>query len=86
MDLKEWDKAGKYKYIIHLIDAFTRYSQLVFIDKKCPKLVLEKIMTVWTSVFGTPRRIWSDNGGEFSNEGMKDLWDNLVIEVKTGAA
>ena len=37
-------------------------------------------------IFGTPGRIWSDNGGEFSSEEMRDLADNLGIEVSTGAA
>ena len=86
MDLKEWDKSSEHRYILHLIDAFTRYLQSVFLNKKSSSLVTEKVMTHWVRIFGTPSRIWSDNGGKFSSEEMQDLSDNLGIEVSTGAA
>ena len=41
---------------------------------------------MWIAYFGVPKRILSDNGGEFSNETMKDIAGQLGICATTTAA
>ena len=43
IDLKSW----KGKYILHMIDMFTRLSVSVFINSKFPPVVVEKIIQHW---------------------------------------
>ena len=46
-----------------MIDEFTRFSAGVIITRKA---VASKVfMQCWTAIFGAPRKIFSDNGGEF---------------------
>ena len=40
----------------------------------------------WVSIFGTPRKILSDNGGEFRNELLREVGDLLDVEIMTTAA
>ncbi|KAL1281668.1 hypothetical protein QQF64_000471 [Cirrhinus molitorella] len=40
----------------------------------------------WISTHGPPKRLFSDNGGEFNNEEMRDMAEKFNIEVKTTAA
>lgn len=43
-------------------------------------------MKCWLSKHGAPKRLYSDNGGEFNNEEVRDLAENFNMEVKTTAA
>ena len=85
LDLKEWNK-GKI-WILHLIDAATRFTLSGLIYNKHPSTIIDKIMTLWIgSGFGIPKKILGDNGGEFANEEYKDMCENLNIDVKHTAA
>ena len=44
------------------------------------------IFLIWITGFGSPKRLWSDNGGEFSNSVIKELGEKFNIEPKTTAA
>ena len=81
MDLKKW-RGG---YILHLIDMWSRYSVSTFITRKLPSVIIDKIMSRWVSVFGTMRALMSDNGGEFSNDEMRDVASNLNVKLHTTA-
>ena len=85
VDLKE-KKIGKYSYIFHIIDGFTRLACSVLIcDKKAETIVAAFAMN-WISVgYGKPAKLWSDVGGEFNNEHMKALGEAFGFEVSTGA-
>lgn len=39
----------------------------------------------WISIHGPLRRLFSDNGGEFNNEEIRDMVEKFNIEVKTTA-
>ena len=56
MDLKECSH-GRYQFILHLIDAFTRYSVSVFLTHKGASSVVNAIMCKWVAVFERPKRI-----------------------------
>ena len=81
MDLKEWGP----KYILHMIDAFTRFTVSTFISNKTTKVVIDKVLERWIAIFGTPKRIWSDLGGEFNSEDAKEMSAVFGVEVSTTA-
>ena len=70
LDLKECDPILKQfcRYILHMIDAFTRFSVSVFVNRKLPTIIADMIMSKWVALFGRPKRIWTDVGGEFNNK------------------
>ena len=74
------------KYILHLIDMFTRYSAACVRNSKRQEVIVDAIMKVWISYFGQPGKFLADNGGEFSNQEYKDMCEAYGIEMmKTGA-
>ena len=83
IDLKIW----RGKYILHIIDMFTRYSVSCFIPNKEPKTVVDNIMLHWIAYFGHPTKaILNDNGGEFVGKDMVELKMYLnVRSLTTGA-
>ena len=50
IDLKSWRK----EYIMHMIDAFTRFTQSCVLKWKEPKIVVDKLLLHWIGIFGTP--------------------------------
>ena len=84
MDLKEI-KASKL-WILHLIDAASRYSAACLIKTKKKDVVVAQIFKIWISYFGSPRKFFSDNGGEFANEVLREMNEKLGIETVTTAA
>ena len=81
MDLKELVK-GK-KWILHLIDASTRYTAAAIISSKRKNVVVEKFCKIWLAYFGAPRKVHSDCGGEFFNQVFTELNDRFGIETST---
>lgn len=79
MDWKEW-KSGV--YFLHLIDLDTRFSLAAVIYDTKPETIVHKVMTVWLgSGLGAPRKLLTDNGGEFANKEFRDMAENLNVEV-----
>ena len=85
LDLKEV-KVQSYKYIFHMIDGFTRLTVSVFLRNKKPETIVHHLMLNWVSVgYGRPKRMWTDNGGEFNNDTVRQLAEALGCKVETGA-
>ena len=82
MDLKQFGKV----HLLHMIDVATRFSAGAVITSKQPDLIVKKIFTHWISVFGTPEKFLSDNGGEFNNPILRELCEKCNIIVLTTAA
>ena len=61
-------------------------QDMQFIDRKLPEVVVHKIFTCWITKFGSPKRIWTDLGGEFNNEQIKEMSEALGVELGTGGA
>ena len=81
LDLKEY---GHDQYwILHLIDTFTSYSAARQIKTERSKEIICNIFFIWISYFGPPKHFWSDNGGEFNNEGYQEMNEKLNIETCT---
>ena len=84
MDLKEWVKGT---WILHLVDAATRFTLSTIIHNKKPSTIVEKVLLLWVgSGFGCPKKFLADNGGEFANSEYKDMCENLNIDVRNTAA
>ena len=82
IDLKKWQE----KYILHMVDMYSRLTISCFISRKKPCEVIDKIMEKWIGYFGVMKSILNDNGGEFTGQEIKDVKDTLdVIDLTTGA-
>ena len=82
MDLKSWNG----KWILHIIDMWSRYTQSTFISRKRPSDVIHAVLICWCSVFGFMKGLLTDNGGEFVSEEMLEVESILNLEVLTTAA
>ena len=50
------------------------------------KVIVSAILQHWVSIFGSPGKFISDNGGEFNNELLRDPGEQLNTRVLTTAA
>ena len=58
----------------------------VLINSRHKDVVVENIIKMWVNTFGVPDKILTDNGGEFNNEELCDMSENLNTEVLATAA
>ena len=56
------------------------------IHSKDRDVIMSKIFQIWISVFGPPKQILSDNGGEFSNEDFHVMGEKLNTNIDNTAA
>ena len=82
MDLKQWSG----RWILHIIDMWSRYTISVFIDRKRSNDVINAILQHWVGIFGVMGSIMTDNGGEFSSDEMREIMSILNVRVITTAA
>ncbi|CAF3566103.1 unnamed protein product [Rotaria socialis] len=71
----------KYKWILHTMDHFTKFSWAYSLKSKEVKSVADKLLQQFYS-FGAPRILQSDNGKEFVAKVIKELktsWIDLTI-------
>lgn len=80
MDLHELEPGLWY---LHIIDHFTRFSAGNIVRTKKPSEIVNSFMHSWISVHGAPKRIYTDNGGEFNNEEIREMAEKFNIETKT---
>ena len=71
---------------MHVIDHCTRFSAGSVIRSKKKEVIVNDLFKHWIAVFGAPRRILSDNGGEFANSEFIEMCENLNINFITTAA
>ena len=82
VDLKIWED----KYILYMIDVFTRFTVGEIIKNKQPETIVDTIMRHWIKYFGTMEGMISDNGGEFRSNLMMEVTSQLgVFHHTTGA-
>ena len=82
MDLKEIDSRS----VLHMLYHATRFSKACVIPSKKKEVIVSKICETWISLFATPKRILSDNGGEFNNEDLREMGEKLNTTITTAAA
>ena len=85
MDLKQVEFVHN-TWILHLIDATTRYSAACLIKTKMQEEIVKHIFRIWITYFGAPRKMLSDNGGEFDNETFREMNEKLNVQTCNTAA
>ena len=69
-----------FKYILTIIDLFSKYSVCVAMRNHEATTVAEILYTYWITKFGAPKQILSDRGAEFESKLMADLCRLLGIQ------
>ena len=82
MDLKCYGKL----YFLVIVDVFTKYCAAAVINDKKPATILQNLFVSWISIFGPPRKILSDNGGEFCNSEMVEFAETFNVKLMATAA
>ena len=82
MDLKIW----KEKYFLVMVDLATRYCSACVITSKEADVIIDAVMKHWVAIFGAPKKILTDNGGEFNNNKFRSMCDIFNIHVVCTAA
>ena len=83
LDLKQLSTGD---IMIHMIDLFTRFSATGMIKDKHQNTIVDAVFNIWICIFGRPKLVYNDNGGEFINESFITVCENLGVEVKSTAA
>ena len=86
LDLHQMTELGSSVWYLHIIDLFTRFTAAVFIANKKPETIIAGVLSHWCLIFGYPRVIMTDNGGEFDNGHFRSFAENHDIEIRTTAA
>lgn len=82
IDLKIW---GKYYFLV-IVDMATRFCSACVISNKLPATIIKGLFLSWIVIFGPPKKILSDNGGEFVNSEMRTLAEAFSIKILNTAA
>ena len=82
MDLKFWQD----KYFLVMVDLATRFCNACVIKSKSANVIIDGVMRYWIALFGSPRKILTDNGGEFNNSEFRSMAENFNIKVMCTAA
>ena len=78
-DLKEMGK----KYILCMLDAFSRMLAGVVLKEKKTETILEKLEMEWYLRYGySSVGFYADNGGEFTNYKMEEFVSKLGIKIE----
>lgn len=73
-------------WYLHIIDQFTIFSAGSILTTKKGSEMVKHLIHDWISIHGPPQKLFSDNGGEFNNDEVRDMAENFNIEIKTTAA
>ena len=82
IDLKIWGN----QYFLVIVDIATRFCAARVIEDKLPSTIVRGLFLSWVATFGPPKKLISDNGGEFSNSAMRDFSEAFSIKVIHTAA
>ena len=83
LDLKEFGN----KYILWMIDSFTRFIQGKLLNNKKADTIIQALTDTWCMNVGFPsHRFFADNGGKFSNIKLDELTSKLGLTMKFGLA
>ena len=66
LDLKEIKLNQKQFWILHLINAATRYTAVRLITTKKKEVIVSRLFEMWIQYFGRQTKLMTDNGGEFN--------------------
>jgi transposase InsO family protein len=72
-----------YRYILHYVDGFTRFSILRALHHKTAEEVTAAVLEIFLT-FGAPRILHTDNGKEFLNEWLEALCTRFLVRMVKG--
>ena len=75
----------KHKWAINIIDHHTKFVNVHPIHNKSAEDVLSEVQK-YCLIYGYPKKMLTDNGGEFENKKMKTFCSNNEIQLLHGAA
>ena len=75
---------NKNKYILSILDQFSRFVAAVPLPDKSARSVVNVIITTWISLYRAPATIRMDQGKEFDNALLKSLLNSLDVNIKIG--
>ena len=79
----------KKSIVLHLCDTATRYSRAVEISSKSTGAVIAAVFQMWIGIFGSPEKILTDGGGEFSSDEFRTMGEALntvIMSTSTESA
>ena len=85
LDLKEYSD-GAHKYILYMVDMFSRLIAGSLIANKKPATVGAEIMKKWIAPMGRMEMLHSDRGGEFCCEELTQVAEYLSVRCTFTAA
>jgi len=71
----------KKKYVVAIIDRYSRYISLVAVAKQDEETIKKTLMDDWILKYGAPRELHVDCGKVFTSDAMKKLTDKLGITL-----
>ena len=74
---------GPNLWYLHIIDEFSRFSAGCITNSKKSSKFVQNFIKHWISIHGAPQRLFSDLGGEFDNEEVRDMAENFNISIVT---
>ena len=74
MDLKLWNG----RWILHIIDMWSRYTLSTFVERKRPANIIDTLMTQWIGKFGVMKALLTDNLDE-----IRDITSVLSVQLCT---
>ena len=86
VDLKYAKDVKKQLYVaLSMVDGATNYHQAVLLKNREPEKVARALVDKWLSLFGPPKEIYMDQGGEFETAFVAVLEDHGILSHVTGA-
>ena len=74
VDMRYYSRANKgYKYILMIIDVFSKYGWAVPIKNKTGNEIIKAFSNIWGTGQKPPRYLWTDKGKEFDNKPFRQL-------------
>jgi transposase InsO family protein len=80
------ETSGGNRYILTIIDHFSKYSRLVALPSKHAKVVARALIEEWILLFGAPEALHSDRGLEFVNRLLQDIALHLGFRLSRTTA
>ena len=85
-DLVEMPKEGKFKYILTVIDLYTRYAWAIPLPDKKGQTVAQAFQAITNESGRKPNKVWVDKGTEFYNQHVKALPFEIYSTANDGKA
>ena len=68
-----------------MINGFTRFTVSIFLKDKKAETIINVMMSSWVATFGRPGKCWSDVGGKFNNDGVRQMGEAIGCKMQTGS-